>query len=92
MPIQGCTLKPASNISIAFYGLQEKCKNMVMRCQSPLVYINSNRSIHIPDIKRITVQLPVRSQEICQFCLYWCKGMSGTAALHIVYNQASKMR
>ena len=41
---------------------------------------------------RITVQLPGRSQEICQFCLYWCKGMSGTAALHIVYNQSSKMR
>ena len=31
--ILGCTLKPASNFS-----MQEKCKNMVMRFQSPLVY------------------------------------------------------
>ena len=33
---------------------------MLMRFQSPLVYINSKRSIHIPDknAPRITVQLP----------------------------------
>ena len=50
---------------------------------------------NIPDKKRNaplkTVQLSGRSQVIGQFSLYQCKGMSGTAALHIFCNQASKM-
>ena len=37
-----------------------------------------------------TDQLSGRSQVMGQFLLYRCKGMSGTAALHIVCNQASK--
>ena len=49
---------------------------------------------HIPDKKRNsarrTLQLSGRSQVIGQFSLYQCKGMSGTAALHIFCNQASK--
>ena len=40
---------------------------------------------------RRTDQLSGRSQVIGQFRLYRCKGMSGTTALHVVCNQASKM-
>ena len=39
---------------------------------------------------RIT-QLSGRSQGIGQFSLYQFKGMSGTAALHVFCNQASKL-
>ena len=39
---------------------------------------------------RGAVQLPERSQVKGQFCLDQCKGMSGSAALHIFCNQASK--
>ena len=50
---------------------------------------------YIPDkirnATRRTDQLSGRSQVMGQFRLYRCKGMSGTAALHIVCNQASKM-
>ena len=50
---------------------------------------------YIPDKKRNapgrTVQISGRSQVVGQFNFYWCKGMSGTAALHIFCNQASKM-
>ena len=50
---------------------------------------------YIPDEKRnaplITVQLSGRSLGIGQFSLYQCKGMSGTAALHVFCNQASKL-
>ena len=51
--------------------------------------------VSIPDkirnaIRR-TDQLSGGSQVMGQFRLYRCKGMSGTAALHIVCNQASKM-
>ena len=52
-------------------------------------------SSNIPDkIRNATCrtdQLSGRSQVMGQFRLYRCKGMSGTAALHIVCNQASKM-
>ena len=51
--------------------------------------------INISDIirnaTRRTDQHSGRSQLMGQFRLYRCKGMSGTAALHIVCNQASKM-
>ena len=51
--------------------------------------------IHIPDKKRNaplrTVLLSGRSQVIGQFSLYQCKGMPGTAASHILCNQASKL-
>ena len=51
--------------------------------------------LDIPDkirnATRKTDQLSRRSQVMGQFRLYRCKGMSGTAALHIVCNQASKM-
>ena len=52
-------------------------------------------NLFIPDkirnATRITDQLSGRPQAMGQFRLYRCKGMSGTAALHIVCNQASKM-
>ena len=38
-----------------------------------------------------TVQLSGRSQVIGQLSLYQCKGMIGTAALHVFCNQASKL-
>ena len=38
-----------------------------------------------------TDRLSGRSHVMGQFRLYRCKGMSGTAALHIVCNQALKM-
>ena len=48
----------------------------------------------IPDKKRNaprrTVQLSGSSQVIGQFSLLQCKGMPGSAALHISCNQASK--
>ena len=51
--------------------------------------------IYIPDkirnATRRTDQLSGRSQVMGQFRLYRCKGMSETAALHIVCNQASEM-
>ena len=51
--------------------------------------------VSIPDkirnATRRTDQLSGISQVMAQFRLYRCKGMSGTAALHIVCNQASKM-
>ena len=50
---------------------------------------------NIPDkirnTTRRTDQLSGRSHVMVQFRLYRCKGMSGTAALHIECNQASKM-
>ena len=50
---------------------------------------------YIPDKKGNTplriVQLSGISQGIGQFSLYQCKGMSGTAVLHIFLNQASKL-
>ena len=50
---------------------------------------------YIPDkirnATRITDQLAGRPQAMGHFRLYRCKGISGTAALHIVCNQASKM-
>ena len=45
----------------------------------------------IRNATRRTDQLSKRSQVMGQFRLYRCKGMSGTAALYIVCNQASKM-
>ena len=52
-------------------------------------------SVYIPNKKRNaplrTVQLSGRSQVICQFSLYQCKGMSSTAASHVFCNQASKL-
>ena len=49
----------------------------------------------IPDKKRNaplrTVQLSGRSQVICQFSLYQCKGMSCTVASHVFCNQASNL-
>ena len=45
----------------------------------------------IRNATRRTDQLSGRSQVIGQFRLYRYKGISGTAALHIVCNQASKM-
>ena len=57
-----------------------------------------SRIIHkltIPDKKRNapvrTVQRRGISQVICQFSLYQCKGMSGTAALQVFCNQGSKL-
>ena len=48
----------------------------------------------IPDKKRKasrrTVQLSGSSQVIGKFSLLQCKGVSGSAALHIFCNQASK--
>ena len=44
----------------------------------------------IRNATRITDQLSGRQQAMGQFGLYRCKGMPGTAALHIVCNQASK--
>ena len=41
---------------------------------------------------RRTDKLSGKSQVMGQFRLKRCKGMSGTAALYIVCNQASKMR
>ena len=50
---------------------------------------------YIPNKKRNaplrTVQLSERSKVIGQLSLYPCKGMSGTAALHIFCNLASKL-
>ena len=47
-------------------------------------------AVYIPDkirkAARRTDQLLGRTQVIGQFRLYRCKGMSGTAALHIVCN------
>ena len=52
------------------------------------------QTIYIPDKIRNethrTDQLSGRSQVMGQFRLYRCKDMSGTAALYIVCNQASK--
>ena len=45
----------------------------------------------IRNATRRTDQLSGRSHVMGQFRLYRCKGISGTAALHIVCNQASKM-
>ena len=49
----------------------------------------------MPDKKRntplITVQFSGRSQGIGQYSLYQCIGMSGTLALHVFCNQASKL-
>ena len=57
--------------------------------------LNYKENPTIPNKKRNaplkTVQLSGRSQVICQFSLYQCKGMSGTAASHVFYNQASKL-
>ena len=60
--------------------------------------IKLNKAIslyNIPDkirnATRRTNQLSGRSQVIGQFRLYRCTDMSGTTALHIVCNQASKM-
>ena len=39
MPILGCTLKTWEQRFNRIYGLQENCKNIVMRFQSPLVYV-----------------------------------------------------
>ena len=51
--------------------------------------------LFIPDKKRNaplrTVQLSGRSQVLGQFSLYQCKGMLGTAALHIFCNLALKL-
>ena len=53
-------------------------------------------TINIPNKKRNaplrTVQLSGKSQVIGQFSLYQCKGMSVTAASHVFFNQASKLR
>ena len=35
-------------------------------------------------------QVSGRSLKMGQFCLYWCKGMSGTVALHIFCNSCKK--
>ena len=61
-----------------------------------ITYLQFHRIVeYIPDKKRNaplrTVQLSGRSQVIGQFSLYQCKGMSGTAALHIFCNLASKL-
>ena len=57
------------------------------------IYINNGDIIpdKIRNATRRTDQLSGRSQVMGQFSLYRCKGMSCTAALHIVCNQASKM-
>ena len=39
----------------------------------------------------ITVQLPGKSQVICQFSLYQCKGILVTAASHVFCNRASNI-
>ena len=56
---------------------------------------NVPKIICIPNKKRNaplrTVQLSGKSQVIGQFRLYQCKGMSGTAALHVFCNQPSKL-
>ena len=52
-----------------------------------LIYISDK----IRNATRTTDQLSGRSQVMGQFRLYRCKGVPGTAALHIVRNQASKM-
>ena len=61
--------------------------------KGPILQCNSY--VHIPDKKRNallrTIQLSGISQVIGQFSLYQCKGMSGTAALHVFCNQASKL-
>ena len=64
----------------------------------PLSVLATGGSVYtfnIPDkirnATRRTDQLSGRSQVIDQFRLYRCKGMSGTAALQIVCNKASKM-
>ena len=60
-----------------------------------IVYEIIQNYISIPDKKRNaplrTIQLSGRSQVIGQFSLYQCKGMPGTAALHVFCNQASKL-
>ena len=59
------------------------------------VYLYGIFTQYIPDkirnVTRRTDQLSGTSQVMSQFRLYRCKGMSGTAALHIVCNQASIM-
>ena len=69
------------------------CTNIPCICAGPYPYhyfLN-----YIPDKKRNaqlrTVQLSGRSQVIGQFSLYQCKGMPGTAALHVFCNRASKL-
>ena len=54
---------------------------------TPLLYIPDK----IRNATRRTDQLSGRSQVMGQLRLYRCKGISGTASLHIVCNQASKM-
>ena len=70
------------------------CKVCMITCIS-FIPSNAFNKTTIPDkirnATRRTDQLSGRSQVMGQFCLYRCKGMSGTAALHIVCNQASKM-
>ena len=61
-----------------------------------LVTIDSIKTeSYIPDkirnTTRRTDQLSGRSEVMGQFRLYRCKGMPGTAALHMICNQASKM-
>ena len=56
---------------------------------SPLFYPSITDKIL--NATRRTDQLSRRSQVMGQFRLYPCKGLSGTAALHIICNQASKM-
>ena len=59
------------------------------------IYLFISTFIYTPDkirnATRRSDQLSGRSHVMGQFRLYRCKGMSGTAALHIVCNQASKM-
>ena len=54
---------------------------------TPLLYIPDK----IRNATRRTDQLSGRSQVMGELRLYRCKGISGTASLHIVCNQASKM-
>ena len=72
------------------------CEPVVVDLIPSFTDLSDDPSQNIPDKKRNaphrTVQLSGRLQVIGQYSLYQCKGMSGTAALHIFSNQASKMR
>ena len=48
--ISGLYIKTCEKLFNCIYGLQEKCKNMAMRFQSPLVYVSKQLIIY-KDVK-----------------------------------------
>ena len=78
---------------LPLWGLKAGLK-LVLIAPAPERCLPFTFCLTIPDkirnATRRTDQLSGRSQVMGQFRLYLCIGMSGTAAIHIVCNQASK--